>query len=445
MSKKAAEKYISKYGLPIVLMNKFDSEADGIDIIIDDMDSPLLISKDNDEFDMNGDNFTESSITHVEFGVINQYLFDSIKSEENYVNVQRHGTIYNNKVCYNLANFSNSRDYWFCGTINEIPDVEFMFQTRAYFDKSDRYRLEMVITSDKNIENDILEGLIAKIKIEAFNNSVFIGKCIEVKLHEGNFDGIEIIDFEDKGQELILNSEQEQALNHFIKRIRRDKTIRMLFNGVPGSGKTELIRRIVKSTTPQATYIIPKFTRIDDLKMILESCEKFTNGVVIMDDIDLCIGSRNERNYTAALGEFLNFFDGVKKRRISMLASTNDKTLVDEAAERPGRFNFIIDFDYLSSESIIKVCNIHLDAKWHIPEVYNALSGKIDGNTVKITGAFIANLAENIREMEIDSNEEDDEWTLNDTISLIKSSYRGFYNSQTKNRKAIGFNNEKNA
>ena len=178
------------------------------------------------------------------------------------------------------------------------------------------------------------------------------------------------------------------------------------------------------------------FDNSDDLNVILEACEIFDNGVIIMDDIDLYLGSRDNGSYTRLLGQFLSFFDGVKKRKISLLASTNDKGLVDKAAERPGRFNFTLDYSFLNEEQIIKVCNIHLPEKWRIKEVYDALTGTINGRKVNITGAFIANLAENIKEM----SEDDENWNLEDTTSLITESYKGFYASQVeKDRKSLGF------
>ena len=163
----------------------------------------------------------------------------------------------------------------------------------------------------------------------------------------------------------------------------------------------------------------------------MEACEIFENAVIIMDDIDLFLGSRDNGSYTKLLGQFLSFFDGVKKRKISLLASTNDKGLVDKAAERPGRFNFTLDYTFLNDEQIIKVCEIHLPEKWRIKEVYDALTGKINEKKANITGAFIANLAENITEM----SEDDPQWSVEDTVSLIKESYRGFYASQVEKEK----------
>ena len=200
---------------------------------------------------------------------------------------------------------------------------------------------------------------------------------------------------------------------------------------------TESIREIARKLIPNVTFIIPEFVSSDDLTLILEACEIFDNGVIIMDDIDLYLGSRENGSYTRLLGQFLSFFDGVKKRKISLLASTNDKGLVDKAAERPGRFNFTLDYSYLDAEQIVKVCQIHLPKSCQIKEVYDVLQGKINGKKVNITGAFIANLAENIIEM----SEDNKKWGIKDTISLIEQSYKGFYSNQVEiETQSMGFN-----
>lgn len=69
-------------------------------------------------------------------------------------------------------------------------------------------------------------------------------------------------------------------------------------------------------------------------------------------------------------------------------------------------------------------------------EVYDALTGTINGKKVNITGAFIANLADNLKEM----SDGDDNWGIDDTVSLIKESYKGFYVSQLeKEKQTLGF------
>jgi hypothetical protein len=201
---------------------------------------------------------------------------------------------------------------------------------------------------------------------------------------------------------------------------------------------TETIREIARRLIPNSTFIIPDFTTSEDLTSILQACQIFDNSVLVMDDFDLLIGTRSNGSYTRFLNEFLSFFDGMNKNKISLLASTNSKEFVDKAAERPGRFNLTLDYGYLETDQVIKVCNIHLPEEWRVKEVYDSLTGTLKGKKMQVTGAFIANLSENIKEM----SNGDDSWNLQNTIELIIESYKGFYDSQiANNNESIGFRN----
>lgn len=385
-----------------------------------------------EDYKTDGDTFP---ITLIEFAIINEYLFDSYRKANKNVTVSNYGSTdtigrINLGGAYNMTN-----PWWFQTKFTDEPNNEFIFQTKSYLDNRRDIITELHVTVKHNVSVDYLYDTVKKLKKLAFNNSKYVGKCIKVKLNENNFKGIEVIDISNFTTELILNDTQKKFIEHFISRVNRGGSARYLLNGEPGTGKTESIREIIRRLIPQVTFIIPDFSTTDDLTVILEACEIFDNAVIIMDDIDLFLGSRDKGSYTMLLGQFLSFFDGVKKRKISLLASTNDKGLVDKAAERPGRFNMTLDYTFLTDEQIIKVCQIHLPKEYQIEEVYDALTGSINGKKARITGAFIANLADNIKEMA----EDEGNWTIEDAISLIKESYKGFYMSQVERNGSIGF------
>lgn len=390
--------------------------------------------EDEDEFLSNN---TVEEITFVEMAIINSYLHDAYRGKQKDIIVDAYGEVDNiGRVSYG-GTFSNTGVYWFKVRF-EGNENEFMCQTCMYMDNRGDLITQLNITAKNGLKSVEFEDLFKSIKSLSFNNSEYRGKCIKVKMREGSFKGIEIIDIDESKNELILNAVQIKFIEHFIARVGRGGNARYLLNGEPGTGKTESIREIARRLIPNVTFVIPEFRTTEDLTSIMEACEIFDNAVIIMDDIDLFLGSRDNGNYTSLLGQFLSFFDGVKKRKISLLASTNDKGLVDKAAERPGRFNFTLDYTFLDDEQIVKVCNIHLEEKWRVKEVYDALKGNVSGKKAKITGAFIANLADNIREM----SEDDKNWSIDDTVSLIQESYKGFYSSQVeKNKSSMGFIN----
>lgn len=379
-------------------------------------------------------------ISIVEFAVYNKFLYQSMNKETGGFKTTGYGAVNNIGMMTFGGEFKPTLAWWFSlESANILSDVKVVIQTKIDKNNYGEIYCTLNIIFEDGQKNDDLTKYYNEFKKVAFNNSVYKGKCLKVTVRDGNFQGIDIINMESFNKELILTKTQSRYLKHFTKRVGRGGNARYMLNGTPGTGKTDSIRRAIYELTPEITFVIPNFYNSKDLTMIMEACEIFDPGVIVIDDIDLYLGNREKGGYTSLLGEFLSFFDGVKKRKISLLASTNDKSLVDKAAERPGRFNVIIDFGYLDDEQTREVANIHLAKEWQVEEVYKLLTGKIDGKKVNVTGAFLANLAENIDEMSEDM-EGDEKWTLNDTLELIKDSYIGFYHSQVKeNKGGIGF------
>lgn len=404
-------------------------ELDITDFDEDDYDEIL----EDKEYEVNS--YTDD-ISFIEFAIINGFLHDTfIKKKTKELKVNAYGGVDNIGRLDFGGGFDVTNSFWYSVEL-ENDDNLYFFQTKVYIDSRGDINNQLHMTCKNGKTTGKLIEILKDLKKLAFNKSEYNGKCVKVKLREGRFKGIEIIDFGVSANELILNPTQRKYIDHFISRVARGGSARYLFNGEPGTGKTESIREIGRMLTPNVTFIIPDFGNTEDLTSIMEACEIFDNAVIVMDDIDLYLGSRDNGSYTKLLGQFLSFFDGVKKRKISLLASTNDKGLVDKAAERPGRFNFTLDYGFLDEAQIEQVCKIHLQEEWQVPEVYKALSGRINGKKVNITGAFIANLADNIREM----SEDEAEWKLVDTISLIEESYKGFYSSQVEKEKSnLGF------
>jgi len=412
-------------------MDKFEYQDEEPLIIPDDLDAIDTDDLEYEDYSTNSDCF---SITFIEFAILNEYLYDVFRKPSDDLKISSYGSTDSvGRISYG-GSFNISNAWWFQGLFSD-DENEYIFQTKMYMDNRRDIITEIQITSKSGMSTDKIHDVLKKIKSLSFNNSKYTGKCLKIKLRDGSFRGIEIIDISNFSTELILSETQTKFINHFITRVRRGGNARYLLNGEPGTGKTESIRDIIRQLMPNVTFIIPDFTTAEDLVVVLEACEIFNNAVIIMDDIDLYLGSRDKGSYTTLLGQFLSFFDGVKKRKISLLASTNDKGLVDRAAERPGRFNMTLDYTFLTSEQIVKVCEIHIPEKYQIQEVYDVLTGNINGKKVNITGAFIANLADNIKEM----SEDEDDWTLEDTLSLIKESYKGFYMSQVEKQSNIGF------
>jgi len=382
--------------------------------------------------------FETFSISVVEFAIYNSFLSDTLNKSIGGFKTKSYGELSQLEIIKFGGNFKAHSPWFFISEFDhkDYKNNTILFQTRIYRNSNNNVVCELNISFKTKIGyKKITEfrNLFHKI---SFNNSEYKGKCLEVKVTEGNFEGIKIIPTDEFETNLILTETQERFLSHFEKRVSRGNQARYLFSGEPGTGKTQAIRRIMKELVPNVTFIMPDFSTSEDLKTIMNACEVFEPGCIVIDDIDIYLGTRDHGSHTRMLADFLSYFDGVKKRNISILASTNDKKLLDRAAERPGRFNVTIDFSYLEDDQIKKVVDMHLPKKWRIDRVYTALIGKDrNGRKINVTGAFVANLAENIVEMSTDEKS----WSVDDTVTLIEDSYAGFYNSQMSKSKPLGF------
>lgn len=363
------------------------------------------------------------------------YFFDNVyKGSINGINVLNGGLYYNNRMGA-FPNNALQNGIWYQFTLDGIEDIFYMTFVVTMEYGETVYAIHLSSKHQYKSQQNFTT-ILNYIKQVCFSFSEYKGKTIEVTIKDSSFKNIEIVNLEANENDLILTDLQLDFIRDFVNRVKRGKNMRGLLNGIPGTGKSETIREIARQLDGIATFIIPKFNVQSDLTMIMEACTIFDSCVIILDDMDLLISSRERGGNPKALGEFLAFFDGIKKNPISLLASTNDKALVDKAAERPGRFNQTIDYDYLNDEQIVKVCNVHLPKEYQVDDIYNVMKGQINGKKAKITGAFIANLAENLIEM----CEDEDDWTLEDTKKLIINSYKGFYASQNVAEKSsLGF------
>jgi hypothetical protein len=211
------------------------------------------------------------------------------------------------------------------------------------------------------------------------------------------------------------------------------KSLRYLFSGKPGTGKTKLIRAIANEGRGRATFI---FTTGNDARIepLFEFIKYFSPAVLCIDDLDLMTGSRNDGSHKTELPALLQKLDGFAQNEFFLLATTNDKRLVDTAASRPGRFDVIIDVTLIRPGQYLdliksKTTNEDIVSLFD-DEVLRHLGQK------KATGAFIANIVKRLELMAALEPGKVDAMTL---VAMIDSSHRGFYKEPHPAENRMGF------
>jgi len=135
-----------------------------------------------------------------------------------------------------------------------------------------------------------------------------------------------------------------------------NELLRYLMVGVPGTGKTESCLTLMnalkdKNVTVIKTPVCKYLNEKVKLAVLLKP------SILIFDDLDLSLGSRNQGGWSGMLQSFLDILDGTDKlpKDVGILATTNSAFLLDLAAQRPGRFDKVMIFDELSKDNIRKI------------------------------------------------------------------------------------------
>ncbi len=117
-----------------------------------------------------------------------------------------------------------------------------------------------------------------------------------------------------------------------------------------------------------------------------------------------------------------------------MLATTNDKRLVDTAAKRPGRFDLILDIGRISSTYYLDLIRSKTDSaeviRLFTPEILECLEAR------KVTGAFIVNL---VKHAEIRCKLDGDELGSGFLRKAIDQMNSCFYRQPDSTREPVGF------
>ena len=304
-------------------------------------------------------------------------------------------------------------------------------------------------------ENDLWiqgksKGSFSSVELEGFikKESIFHSSLSRKVLNYIPGDDAERIDFinkvklidppENSLDALFIPRSKKEQINRFIYSIKTFENnstlpLRYLFSGKPGTGKTQIIRTIISATKGIATVLFCKGGELP-LQEIFDFCSFFKPCLLIIDDVDFIAGDRYLNQNNSNLSTFMQILDGILPNNVFILASTNDKKLVDEAASRPGRFDMILDIgeiepdNYLSlikretnDESILSFIN---------EEILNEFRNK------KVTGAFIVSLIKQLRSAKAMKGS----LTKEDFLEYLNLSHNGFYgyNDESFNR-SVGF------
>jgi hypothetical protein len=379
------------------------------------------------EASTNDSNVVNLEIGHVEHAIVSDFLERNSKGQAQVFEPLAKGTYSRTNTQLDPTGISIYEDNKFY--LIKYEDIVVEVCIYCVFDGGARFP-QLLVSSNQFLSQDKIVEIGKDIHESAIKNCQFQNEYLMLSIGQsGSIQQLEKADeLNDNYDKLIIDEKNHKFNETFIRAVKNGKNLRYLLSGEAGTGKTASIRHIINSLRGHATIIEPSNMDASNFGSFLTEVQHFDNPVLVLDDIDLYLMDRNNGGNLGFLSSFLTHFDGIQKKNLSVLASTNDKKLVDKAAERPGRFHITYDFNPLQGEQIDKCIDMYFPERLKFKSINKYLKSK-----TFVTGAFIHNLTENLIEME-----GDEEWDEESLKTFVESIYTGFYEA-VRNQSRPGY------
>ena len=151
----------------------------------------------------------------------------------------------------------------------------------------------------------------------------------------------------------------------------------LLFTGVPGAGKSSLIKAIaMKYNRP--IYALTLTKKLEDESLTELFTEVKENAIIVLEDIDAFFVDRQAQDVNVSFSAILNLFDGLFSpgNGIILIMTGNNPERLDNALIRPGRVDKIIKFDYPKKREVHQAFDAivgHSEDKFR--DFYKSISG----------------------------------------------------------------------
>jgi len=226
-------------------------------------------------------------------------------------------------------------------------------------------------------------------------------------------------------------------LEDFVEAVKRkNQGLRYLFVGEPGTGKTDTVKAIIAECLKSNGITV---IEVDagcgiSLNHVFEYAEIFSPVLLCIDDIDLLVGSRENPLKARDLSSALQALDGfVEKEDHYLIATTNDRKLVDFALRRPGRFDLIMEFSELDPEFYPNLV-LRESKDERLSEVFKDEKIRRKLSNLKVTGAFIVTLVKHLLKPRYEETRYDPQTVLA-LIDKLQTSFK----QEVKKEEKLGF------
>lgn len=333
--------------------------------------------------------------------------------------------------------------YTFFSVKYKDESYELNFQTAFQFEFNceDIFRKTFLFTGGTSKKAYRSEELTKAIISSAIANCSIHNKVVRFDREAYKGEMVRAVEFVNtpptKTSDLFISADKKDQIIRFINSItdfdKNKISLRYLFNGKPGTGKTQIINSIITETCGKCTVVLCNGGSLP-VKKLFEFCSYFNPCLLVIDDLDFLANDRENNIHQTELGDFLQALDGLLPNFVFLLSATNDKGLVDKAASRPGRFDMILDIAEIEPKNYLSLVKRETCDE--------RIISLFDEDTLlylkdrRVTGAFIVSLLKQIKSSIMLNGE----ISCEEFSEYLNLCYRGFYSINDDNfNNVVGF------
>jgi predicted AAA+ superfamily ATPase len=262
-------------------------------------------------------------------------------------------------LCRRFSDFTISPSFMINEHSFEYQDMKFTIDTKDVYQKMHHFRKysEIIIEGKQQDIQEFITLAVSSMKKNRFQKEF----CVVYRSQYNNWS--EQCKLEKRSLSTVyLPSKIKQDLIDDLKKFYNEDYLEVysklniihnrmyMLHGLPGTGKTTLIKALATEFNKNIAYIyIKSDMEYDNFNNLITNLPN--NTFIVFEDVDSLFSENRKQTTGLTFSGFINVFDGISTaKNLIVFFTTNNIDIIDKAIIR--RISYFIEFDYATKEQI---------------------------------------------------------------------------------------------